>query len=111
MLRVILEHRLTGFRWGGYRAELGHPEPFNIRYVEIGNEDWFSSTYPYRFNYLYPALKQAYPDITFISTAYNENANGTSNPYSNYTIDLPVNSGWDYHVYNVGQSQSLPMLT
>jgi len=88
-------------KWGSYRAELGHPEPFAIRYVEIGNEDWFSSTYPYRFNYLYPALKQAYPDITFLSTAYDENANGNNNPYSNYTIDLPLNSGWDYHVYSV----------
>jgi alpha-N-arabinofuranosidase len=88
-------------KWGSYRAELGHPEPFAIRYVEIGNEDFFSSTYPYRFNYLYPALKQAYPDITFLSTAYNENANGTLNPYSNYTIDLPANSGWDYHIYSV----------
>lgn len=88
-------------KWGAYRSELGHPEPFAIRYVEVGNEDWFSSTYPYRFNYLYPALKQAYPDITFLSTAYNENANGTNNPYANYTIELPVNSGWDYHVYNV----------
>jgi len=93
-------------KWGSYRAELGHPEPFPIRYVEVGNEDWFSSTYPYRFNYLYPALKQAYPDITFLSTAYNENANGNNNPYSNYTIDLPINSGWDYHVYSASLASS-----
>lgn len=29
----------TSTRWGGYRAELGHEEPFELEYVEIGNED------------------------------------------------------------------------
>jgi alpha-L-arabinofuranosidase len=49
--------------WGARRAEYGHPEPFNIKYVEIGNEDWFGKNYPFRFKYLYDGLKAAYPDI------------------------------------------------
>lgn len=77
--------------WGGKRAEYGHPEPFNIKYVEIGNEDWFGKNYPFRFKYLYEGLKAAYPDIIYISTAYNENAN--------YTIDIPVGAMWDTHHY------------
>jgi alpha-N-arabinofuranosidase len=77
--------------WGGKRAEYGHPEPFDIKYVEIGNEDWFGKNYPFRFKYLYEGLKAAYPDIIYISTAYNENAD--------YTIDLPPGSMWDTHHY------------
>jgi alpha-L-arabinofuranosidase len=36
----------TSTYWGNYRAELGHPEPFELNYVEIGNEDWFSRKIP-----------------------------------------------------------------
>lgn len=66
--------------YGALRAQHGHPDPFNISYIELGNEDWFSSTYPYRFPLLYNGIKAKYPDITLISTAYNEN------PYYNITI-------------------------
>ncbi len=31
--------------WGALRAANGHPDPYNVNYVEIGNEDFFSSTY------------------------------------------------------------------
>ena len=40
-------------RWGKARAAHGHPEPFSIKFIEIGNEDTFSTTYPYRFEYMY----------------------------------------------------------
>lgn len=81
----------TNTPYGALRAAHGHPEPFQINYVEIGNEDFFSSTYNYRFPYLYNGLKAAYPNITYISTAYNENAD--------YNISLPAGSMWDYHTY------------
>jgi alpha-N-arabinofuranosidase len=81
----------TDTYWGAKRSEYGHPEPFNIRYVEIGNEDWFGQNYPFRFKYLYDGLKAAYPDITYISTAYNEN--------SAYKIDIPAGAMWDTHHY------------
>ncbi|KAL3425240.1 alpha-N-arabinofuranosidase A [Phlyctema vagabunda] len=77
--------------WGAKRAEYGHPEPFNIKFIEIGNEDWFGLNYPFRFRYLYDGLKAAYPDIQYISSAYNEN------PL--YTIDLPPGTTWDTHHY------------
>ena len=77
--------------WGGKRAEYGHPEPFVIKYVEIGNEDFFGQDYPFRFKYLYDGLKAAYPDITYISTAYDENAD--------YLIDIPAGAMWDTHHY------------
>ncbi|KAK5038350.1 hypothetical protein LTS07_001820 [Exophiala sideris] len=77
--------------YGALRASYGHPEPFSLNFVEIGNEDWFSSTYPYRFPILYNGIKQAYPNITLISTAYNENAN--------YNISIPAGGMWDTHHY------------
>lgn len=81
----------TDTYWGSKRAEYGHPEPFHIKFVEIGNEDWFGKNYPFRFQYLYNGLKAAYPDIIYISTAYNENPD--------YTIDIPAGAMWDTHHY------------
>jgi alpha-N-arabinofuranosidase len=40
---------------GSPRAN-GHPEPYDVNYVEIGNEDWFSSTYPTRYPLFYDAI-------------------------------------------------------
>ncbi|RDW71039.1 hypothetical protein BP6252_07602 [Coleophoma cylindrospora] len=81
----------TDTYWGAKRAEYGHPEPFDITFVEIGNEDWFGLDYPFRFKYLYDGLKAAYPNITYISTAYDEN--------TLYTIDIPAGAMWDTHHY------------
>ncbi|KAG8630540.1 hypothetical protein KVT40_002159 [Elsinoe batatas] len=77
--------------YGALRALHGHPEPFQVSHIEIGNEDWFSSTYPYRFEYLYNGLKAAHPDLIYISSAYNENPD--------YNISLPAGSMWDFHQY------------
>ena len=77
--------------YGALRAQHGHPEPFDIQHVEIGNEDFFSSTYHYRFPYLYAGLKEKYPNITYISTEYNEN--------KAYNISIPADNSWDLHHY------------
>jgi alpha-L-arabinofuranosidase len=57
-------------RWGGERAKDGHPEPFPLHYVEIGNEDWFdkSGSYDGRYAQFYKAIKQHYPDLQLIAT-------------------------------------------
>ena len=57
-------------RWGAERARDGHPAPFPLHYVEIGNEDWFDkeSTYDARFAQIYDAIKSAYPRLQLIST-------------------------------------------
>ncbi|GAA4631524.1 alpha-L-arabinofuranosidase C-terminal domain-containing protein [Actinoallomurus vinaceus] len=57
--------------WGKKRAQDGHPAPFRIRYVEVGNEDWFdrSGSYNgYRFPMFYDAIKKAYPSMQVIAT-------------------------------------------
>ena len=54
--------------WGALRAEMGHPEPFNLKYLGIGNEN-LDKVYWDRFDVLYNAVKEAHPEITIISSA------------------------------------------
>ncbi|HEY1718961.1 MAG TPA: alpha-L-arabinofuranosidase C-terminal domain-containing protein [Verrucomicrobiae bacterium] len=64
----------TSTKWGAQRAKDGHPEPFKLNYVEIGNEDWFdkSKSYDARFVQFYDAIKAKYPQIKTISTIGND---------------------------------------
>lgn len=54
--------------WGRKRAEAGHPKPFNLKYIGIGNEDLISDVFEERFEMLFKAIKEKYPDITVIGT-------------------------------------------
>ncbi len=54
--------------WGALRAEMGHPEPFGLKYLGIGNENW-DAVYWNRFDILYRIVKAAHPEITIISSA------------------------------------------
>ena len=58
-------------KWGGVRAKLGHPAAFPVKYVEIGNEDWFdkSGSYEGRYAQFYKAIKAKYPQLELIATA------------------------------------------
>ena len=55
-------------QWGALRAKMGHPEPFNLKYVGIGNENGGDAFWE-RFDIIYNALKETHPEITVISTA------------------------------------------
>ena len=61
----------TSTKWGAIRAKDGHPAPFHINYIEVGNEDWFdkSGSYSGRYAQFYKAIKAAYPNIQIIATA------------------------------------------
>lgn len=54
-------------KWGKVRAQNGHPEPFPLKYVEIGNENW-GEVYAKRHDIFYKAIKAKYPQLTLIST-------------------------------------------
>jgi alpha-L-arabinofuranosidase len=60
----------TTTKWGAQRAKDGHPAPFSLKYVEIGNEDWFdrSGSYEGRFAQFYDAIKAKYPSLQIIAT-------------------------------------------
>lgn len=58
-------------KWGAMRAADGHPAPFDLHYIEVGNEDFFdnSGSYnAYRFPMFYDAIKAAYPQLKIIAT-------------------------------------------
>ena len=59
--------------WGAKRAAAGHHEPFPLKYVEIGNENW-GVEYDKRFDIFYKAIKEKYPELVLIS---NHGLNGT----------------------------------
>lgn len=61
--------------WGARRAADGHPEPFSLKYVEVGNEHW-GPEYDRRFNIFYDAIKKEYPQLIVIS---NHSLAGTGN--------------------------------
>ncbi len=60
----------TDTKWGAERAKDGHPDPFKLTYVEIGNEDQFdkSGSYDERYEQFYHAIKAKYPDLQLIAT-------------------------------------------
>jgi alpha-N-arabinofuranosidase len=60
----------TTTKWGARRAKDGHPAPFPLNYVEVGNEDFFdrSGSYEGRFAQFYDAIKAHYPHLQVIAT-------------------------------------------
>jgi alpha-L-arabinofuranosidase len=81
-------------KWGAKRAANGHPKPYNIKYVEIGNENAHNSTlddYNARYPLIYNAIKASFPDINIM---YNgTGGNELSRTYGN-SVDFT-----DEHFY------------
>ena len=65
--------------WGAVRAQMGHPEPFNLKFIGIGNEQW-GPEYPERLKPFVAAIRKAYPEIKIV---------GSSGPY-------PEGADFDY---------------
>ncbi|MHB9055016.1 MAG: alpha-L-arabinofuranosidase C-terminal domain-containing protein [Paludibacteraceae bacterium] len=55
-------------KWARMRADAGHPKPFNLKYVGVGNEDLITDVFEERFKMIYNALKQKHPEIVVIGT-------------------------------------------
>ena len=57
-------------KWGAERIKNGHPAPFPLHYVEVGNEDFFdkSGSYDGRFAQFFKAIKAKYPELQIIAT-------------------------------------------
>jgi alpha-L-arabinofuranosidase len=54
--------------WGARRAAAGHPEPFKLQYLGIGNEEHITQVFKERFKMIYDAVKSRHPEITVIGT-------------------------------------------
>ncbi|KAK6371391.1 hypothetical protein LTS17_009122 [Exophiala oligosperma] len=61
-------------KYGALRASFGYPDPFKIKYVEVGNEDYLNNGIPsyvgYRYTMFHDAIKNVYPDINVISSIW-----------------------------------------
>ncbi len=68
----------TNTTWGARRAKDGHPAPFQLNCVEIGNEDFFdqSKTYDARYAQISDAIRAQYPRLKLISTIAGAQLNG-----------------------------------
>lgn len=58
----------TTTTWGKLRAEMGHPEPFNLKFLGIGNEQW-GPEYPERLKPFVEALRKAHPEIKIVGSS------------------------------------------
>lgn len=58
----------TDTKWGGLRSEMGHPEPFNLKFIGIGNEQW-GPEYPERLKPFVEAIRKTYPDMKIIGSS------------------------------------------
>lgn len=58
-------------RWGAERAKDGHPAPFHLKFIEVGNEEYHdeSGMYDARFAQFYKAIKDKYPDLQLVAAA------------------------------------------
>ena len=56
-------------KWGKVRADAGHPKPFGLKYLGIGNEERISAEFNERFKYMYERITKAHPEIIIVGTA------------------------------------------
>ena len=58
----------TDTKWGALRAEMGHPAPFNMKYIGIGNEQW-DQLYPDHLAPFVDAIRKAHPEIKIVGSS------------------------------------------
>lgn len=86
-------------KWGAQRARDGHPAPFKLRYVEIGNEDGFEKkkTYDARYTQFHDAIRAKYPQLKLISTVNGKDWLSQQQKLSSRVPDLVD----EHYYYNV----------
>lgn len=80
-------------KWAKMRADAGHPEPFKLKYLGVGNEELVSKIFEERFEIIFKALKEKHPEIIVI---------GTAGPFSEGS---DYERGWEF-----ADQQQIPML-
>jgi alpha-L-arabinofuranosidase len=85
--------------WGGVRAKNGHPKPFNLKYIEIGNENG-GAPYAERWALIAKAIHANYPEITFVA---NEWAGSHPNDPTPEIIDEHYYDNPDWFIWNANK--------
>ena len=78
-------------KWAKMRADAGHPEPFNLKYIGIGNEDIISTVFEERYEMICKAIREKYPYIKIC---------GTAGPFHSPSADYL--EGWEFARKNPG---------
>jgi alpha-L-arabinofuranosidase len=81
-------------KWGSLRAEMGHPAPFNLKYIGLGNEEHYTREFERRFPYFVRALREQCPEIKIVGTS----GLGTGIPIYNFMAQQGVDLS-DEHYY------------
>lgn len=84
--------------WGAKRAAAGHPAPFNLEYLGVGNEDAQTPMFGVRFKMIYEAVKAAHPEITVVGTVGPSPSGSDFNEGWKFANDLHVDMV-DEHYY------------
>ncbi|CAI5531687.1 unnamed protein product [Closterium sp. Naga37s-1] len=80
-------------RWGAERTAMGHPEPFDLRHVGIGNENCYQDNYRGNFLRFRAAIKAAYPDMAVVYTC----------DVSKGPPDHPPTDLYDFHSFGTAE--------
>ncbi len=91
-------------KWGAVRAAAGHPKPFKLKYLGIGNEEKISPEFIERFKYMYNKVMEKYPEIVIVGTAGPGSHPGNADYENSWKlaeeIGLPI---MDEHYYDPRQ--------
>ncbi|GGM00469.1 alpha-N-arabinofuranosidase [Streptomyces fumigatiscleroticus] len=92
----------TTSTWGRKRAEMGHPKPFHLTHIEVGNEENLPKEFFARFEQFRAAIEAKYPDITVVSNSGPDDSGTTFDTAWQLNRDADV-AMVDEHYYNSPQ--------
>jgi alpha-L-arabinofuranosidase len=79
----------TNSLWGAQRAAAGHPAPFNLKYMEIGNENGGFKGYVEHWNLFYDAIRAKYPEIKFVADGWDKFGDKQPDIVDDHYYDTP----------------------
>ena len=88
----------TSTVWGRKRAAMGHPKPFGMKYLSIGNED-VGTNYLVRYRAMAEVLRKRYPDIRLIAAAHRAMERDQGYPAARQALTADVADVLDEHFY------------
>ncbi|MFF3502676.1 alpha-L-arabinofuranosidase C-terminal domain-containing protein [Streptomyces sp. NPDC003247] len=88
--------------WGKKRAQMGHPKPFGLTHLEVGNEENLPAAFFERFQQFRAAIEAVYPDVTVVSNSGPDDSGTTFDAAWQLNRDADVDMV-DEHYYNSPQ--------
>ncbi|MFZ3593384.1 alpha-L-arabinofuranosidase C-terminal domain-containing protein [Streptomyces sp. BH104] len=92
----------TSSKWGKLRADMGHPKPFHLTHLAVGNEENLPNEYMARFKQFRAAIEAKYPGVTVISNSGPDDSGSTFDTAWKLNKDAKVDMV-DEHYYNSPQ--------